>query len=98
MPACLVGIEACPTAHYWSRRLQALGHSAFQQLRCVEAFLKYLKYQHAQLQSAYHEFGADRSGASFVIKQIENAVGYFKNPTISPAQRNWLDDQTTLYL
>jgi hypothetical protein len=35
---------------------------------------------------------------SFVIKQIENAVGYFKNPTISPAQRNWLDDQTTLYL
>ena len=24
---CLVGIEACPTAHYWSRRLQALGHT-----------------------------------------------------------------------
>ena len=28
LPACLVGIEACPTAHYWSRRLQALGHTA----------------------------------------------------------------------
>ena len=26
LPACLVGIEACPTAHYWSRRLLALGH------------------------------------------------------------------------
>jgi transposase len=24
---CLVGIEACPTAHYWSRRLEALGHT-----------------------------------------------------------------------
>jgi transposase len=24
---CLVGIEACPTAHHWSRRLQALGHT-----------------------------------------------------------------------
>jgi len=24
---CLVGIEACPTAHYWSRKLQALGHT-----------------------------------------------------------------------
>src|ERR1700719_3331367 len=24
---CLVGIEACPTAHYWSRQLQALGHT-----------------------------------------------------------------------
>jgi transposase len=21
LPACLVGIEACPTAHYWSRRI-----------------------------------------------------------------------------
>jgi transposase len=27
LPGCLVGIEACPTAHYWSRRLQALGHT-----------------------------------------------------------------------
>jgi len=27
LPACLVGIEACPTAHHWSRRLGALGHT-----------------------------------------------------------------------
>src|SRR5262245_18222867 len=27
LPPCLVGIEACPTARYWSRRLQALGHT-----------------------------------------------------------------------
>jgi transposase len=27
LPACLVGIEACPTADYWSRQLQALGHT-----------------------------------------------------------------------
>src|SRR6478672_5284154 len=26
LPSCLVGIEACPSAHYWSRELQALGH------------------------------------------------------------------------
>jgi transposase len=24
---CLVGIEACATSHYWSRELQALGHT-----------------------------------------------------------------------
>jgi len=23
---CVVGIEACPTAHHWSRELQAVGH------------------------------------------------------------------------
>src|SRR5436190_23333924 len=27
LPSCLVGIEACPSAHYWSRELQALGHT-----------------------------------------------------------------------
>jgi transposase len=27
LPTCLVGIEACPSAHHWSRRLQALGHT-----------------------------------------------------------------------
>ena len=26
LPLCLVGIEACASAHHWSRELQALGH------------------------------------------------------------------------
>lgn len=26
LPACLVGIEACGTAHHWARELRALGH------------------------------------------------------------------------
>ena len=26
LPHCLVGLEACATAHYWGRELQALGH------------------------------------------------------------------------
>src|SRR5439155_4997828 len=27
LPPCLIGIEACASSHYWSRELQALGHS-----------------------------------------------------------------------
>ena len=27
LPPCVMGIEACPTAHHWSRKLQALGHT-----------------------------------------------------------------------
>src|SRR5262245_1697338 len=27
LPPCLVGIEACGSSHYWSRELQALGHT-----------------------------------------------------------------------
>ena len=26
LPPCLVGIEACASAHHWSRELQGLGH------------------------------------------------------------------------
>lgn len=25
-PACLVGMEACGSAHYWAREIRALGH------------------------------------------------------------------------
>src|SRR6202051_5093419 len=27
LPSCMVGIEACPSAHHWGRELQALGHT-----------------------------------------------------------------------
>src|SRR3954452_15733728 len=26
LPRCLVGMEACPTSHYWARAIAALGH------------------------------------------------------------------------
>jgi transposase len=38
---CLVGIEACPSAHYWSRRLQELGHTVkLMPPSYVKAYLK----------------------------------------------------------
>jgi transposase len=38
---CLVGVEACPTAHYWSRELQALGHTVrLMPPSYVKAYLK----------------------------------------------------------
>ena len=41
LPPCLVGIEACPTAHHWSRKLQALGHTVrLMPPSYVKAYLK----------------------------------------------------------
>ena len=38
---CLIGIEACPSAHYWSRRLQGLGHTVrLMPPSYVKAYLK----------------------------------------------------------
>jgi transposase len=27
LPPCLIGVEACATAHHWGRRLERLGHT-----------------------------------------------------------------------
>ena len=27
LPACLIGIEACGSAHHWARKLESLGHT-----------------------------------------------------------------------
>ncbi|MDF3599726.1 transposase, partial [Burkholderia cenocepacia] len=27
LPACLIGMEACASAHYWARRVQECGHT-----------------------------------------------------------------------
>src|SRR6202451_1514633 len=40
-PPCLVGIEACASAHHWSRELQALGHTVrLMPPSYVKAYLK----------------------------------------------------------
>ena len=41
LPPCVVGIEACPSAHHWSRKLRALGHPArLMPSSYVKAYLK----------------------------------------------------------
>jgi transposase len=41
LPRCLVGIEACPSAHHWGRELQGLGHTVkLMPPSYVKAYLK----------------------------------------------------------
>src|SRR5665647_1243953 len=41
LPPCLVGIEACPSAHHWGRELQGLGHTVkLMPQSYVKAYLK----------------------------------------------------------
>jgi transposase len=43
IPRCLVGLEACATAHYWARELGALGH--------VKAYIKRNKHDAADAEA-----------------------------------------------
>src|SRR6516225_11789654 len=41
LPPCLVGMEACATAHYWARELRKLGHQVkVMPARDVKAYVK----------------------------------------------------------
>jgi transposase len=41
LPSCVVGIEACPSAHHWSRKLRAFGHTVrLMPPSYVKAYLK----------------------------------------------------------
>jgi len=41
LPSCLVGIEACPSAHHWGREIEALGHTVrLMPPSYVKAYLK----------------------------------------------------------
>ncbi len=41
LPKCLVGMEACATAHYWAREIEQLGHTVKQiPPQYVKAFVR----------------------------------------------------------
>src|SRR6202162_3895260 len=41
LPPCLIGMEACATAHYWARELRKLGHELrLMPAKDVKAYLK----------------------------------------------------------
>ena len=41
LPGCLIGMEACASAHYWARALTELGHDVRRmQPSCVKGYVK----------------------------------------------------------
>src|SRR5262249_5372 len=57
-PPCLVGLEACATAHYWARELRALGHEV--RLMPAQHVKAYIKRQQARCRRC----GSDLRGGS----------------------------------
>src|SRR5512133_1469839 len=51
IPRCVVGLEACATAHYWARELGALGHEVrLMPAQYVKAYIKRNKHDAADAQ------------------------------------------------
>jgi transposase len=52
IPRCVVGLEACATAHYWARELRALGHEVrLMPAQYVKAYIKRNKHDAADAEA-----------------------------------------------
>jgi transposase len=52
LPRCLIGLEACATAHYWARELQAIGHEVrLMPAQYVKAYVKRNKHDAADAEA-----------------------------------------------
>ena len=53
LPRCLIGIEACATAHHWGRRLSELGHEVrLMPPSYVKAYLRFVEVKSPEQQGA----------------------------------------------
>src|SRR2546423_1154093 len=53
IPRCVVGLEACATAHYWARELGALGHEVrLMPAQYVKAYIKRNKHDAADAEAS----------------------------------------------
>jgi transposase len=58
LPSCLVGLEACATAHYWARELGALGHEVrLMPAQYVKAYIKRNKHDAADAEAICEAVG-----------------------------------------
>src|SRR5438034_9902411 len=58
LPPCLVGLEACATAHYWGRELRALGHEVrLMPAQYVKAYVKRNKHDAADAEAICEAVG-----------------------------------------
>ena len=71
LPRCLIGLEACATAHYWARELQAVGHEVrLMPAQYVKAYVKRNKNDAADAEAICEAVG--RPSMRFVaIKTAE---------------------------
>ena len=70
-PACLMGMEACGSAHYWARKLQALGHTAkLMAPQFVKPYVKTNKNDAADAEAIFE--AVTRPTMRFVSTAIQN--------------------------
>jgi transposase len=84
MPPCLIGIEACASSHYWSRELQAIGHTV--RLMPPAYVRPYVKRQKN-----------DMADAEAICEAVTRANMRFV-PTKSPEQQSGLTLHRTRHL
>src|SRR6478752_6704968 len=97
LPRCLVGMEACATAHYWARELRTLGHEVrLMPAQYVKAYVKRNKNDAADAEAICEAVG--RPTMRFVtVKTAEQQAAnqYLRRLLINGASANLLRSKAT---
>src|SRR5262245_15258505 len=74
LPPCLIGMEACATAHYWARELTKLGHEVrLMPAKDVKAYVKRNKNDAADARGDLR--GGPTPNHAFRARQVGRAAG-----------------------
>jgi transposase len=86
LPPCLVGIEACASSHYWSRELQALGHTVrLMPPAYVKPYVKRQKNDSADAEAICE--AVTRANMRFVpTKTADSTAGYCSSINVAVAK------------
>ena len=90
IPPCLIGMEACATAHYWARALMKLGHTVkLMPPRYVKAYVRRQKNDAADAAAICE--AVSRPSMRFVpVKTVEQQAALMQGGTISIAVKDFL--------
>jgi hypothetical protein len=90
LPPCVIGIEACPTAHHWSRKLLALGHTV--RLMPPSYVKAYLKRSKNDANDAGNLRGGDTAVDALCTDKIRTAAVWLDAASQSSASGSSTDD------
>lgn len=88
LPACLIGMEACSSAHHWARKLQALGHTV--RLMAPQFVKPYVK--------SNKNDAADAEAICEAVARTSNSSRSYRCTAIvrrAPVERGCLDQTST---
>ena len=88
LPACLIGMEACGSAHLWARKLQGFGHTV--KLMAPQFVKPYVKTnKNAASPGGQYWIGVNTVSADYFSNRLDQMIDLSHSIAVRPNRKNW---------